>query len=52
MYTLCLTSQQSLIVPTSLTDCEINKIVQFIKENYQDVYLTWAKYSEKGYYEK
>lgn len=34
-----------------LTDREINKITEFIKENYQDMYLTWAKYSNKGYYE-
>ena len=35
-----------------LTDREISKISQFIKENYQDMYLMWAKYSKKGFYEK
>ena len=35
-----------------LTDREISKITQFIKDNYQDMYLIWAKYSEKGFYEK
>ena len=35
-----------------LTDREISKISQFIKDNYQDMYLMWAKYSEKGFYEK
>ena len=35
-----------------LTDREINKITQFIKENYQDMYLTWSKYSTNGYFEK
>lgn len=35
-----------------LTDREINKISQFIKENYQDMYITWAKYSKNGYYKK
>ena len=35
-----------------LTDREISKITLFIKENYQDMYLMWAKYSEKGFYEK
>lgn len=36
----------------NLTDREINKIAQFIKGNYQDMYLKWAKYSENGYYGK
>lgn len=27
-------------------------ITQFIKENYQDMYITWANYSTNGYYEK
>ena len=35
-----------------LTDREISKISQFIKDNYQDMYLKWARYSEKGFYEK
>ena len=35
-----------------LTDREINKITQFIKTNYQDMYITWANYSKNGYYGK
>lgn len=35
-----------------LNDREINKITQFIKDNYQDMYITWTKYSKKGFYEK
>lgn len=35
-----------------LTDREINKITQFIKANYQDMYITWANYSKNGYYGK
>lgn len=33
-----------------LTDREINKIKQFIKANYQDMYITWANYSQNGFY--
>ncbi len=33
-----------------LTDREISKITQFIKANYQDMYITWANYSKNGYY--
>lgn len=35
-----------------LTDREINKITQFIKANYQDMYITWANYSKNGYFGK
>ena len=33
-----------------LTDREIHKIQAFIKENYKDMYLKWAEYSENGFY--
>lgn len=33
-----------------LTDTEIVKIQSFIKENYKEMYLKWAQYSENGYY--
>lgn len=33
-----------------LTDRELNSIQQFIKENYQDMYLKWASLSEQGFY--
>lgn len=33
-----------------LSDKEISKIQAFIKENYKEMYLKWAKYSEKGFY--
>lgn len=35
-----------------LTDREINKITQFIKANYQDMYITWVNHSQNGYYGK
>lgn len=33
-----------------MPDREISKITQFIKANYQDMYITWANYSKNGYY--
>lgn len=33
-----------------LTDREINKIQQFIKENYEKMYERWAQYSNNGFY--
>jgi hypothetical protein len=35
-----------------LNDREISKISTFIKEHYQEMYLRWSQYSDKGYYEK
>ena len=35
-----------------LNDRDIAKIQAFIKENYQEMYLRWKQYSNKGYYEK
>ena len=35
-----------------LNDREIAKISEFIKDHYQEMYLRWSQYSEKGYYEK
>ena len=35
-----------------LNDREILKIQQFIKDNYKDMYIRWAKYSNNGFYEK
>ena len=35
-----------------LNDREIARISEFIKENYQEMYLRWSQYSKKGYYEK
>ena len=35
-----------------LNDREIAKISEFIKDHYQEMYLRWSLYSEKGYYEK
>ena len=34
-----------------LTDTEISKIQAFIKTNYKEMYLKWAEYSEKRFYE-
>ena len=33
-----------------LTDREIRKIKEFIKQNYQEMYLKWAEYSSEGFY--
>ena len=33
-----------------LTDREISKIQEFIKENYEKMYDKWAQYSENGFY--
>lgn len=35
-----------------LTDKELNKIQQFIKANYKDMYKTWQILSNKGFYKK
>ena len=35
-----------------LNDREIAKISDFIKDHYQEMYIRWSQYSEKGYYEK
>lgn len=34
----------------ALNDREIRKIQDFIKENYKEMYLKWAKYSQEGFY--
>ena len=33
-----------------LNDREIRKIQSFIKQNYKEMYLKWAKYSENGFF--
>lgn len=33
-----------------LTDREISKIQEFIKENYEKMYEKWAQYSANGFY--
>lgn len=35
-----------------LNEREILKIQEFIKKNYQEMYLKWASYSKEGFYEK
>ena len=35
-----------------LTDREIGKIQQFIKENYKDMYRTWQILSDNEFYKK
>lgn len=35
-----------------LTDRDIARITEFIKDHYQEMYLRWSQYSKKGYYEK
>ena len=38
--------------PGVLNDREIAKISEFIKDHYQEMYLRWSQYSQKGYYQK
>lgn len=33
-----------------LNDREIRKIQEFIKQNYQEMYLKWSEYSIESYY--
>lgn len=33
-----------------LTDREISRIQSFIKDNYKDMYITWSRKSDNGYY--
>lgn len=33
-----------------LNDRELSKIQAFIRKNYLEMYLTWAEYSKKGFY--
>ena len=35
-----------------LNDREIAKISEFIKDHYQEMYIRWSQYSDKGFYEK
>lgn len=35
-----------------LNERDILKIQDFIKKNYQEMYLKWAAYSKEGFYEK
>lgn len=35
-----------------INEREILKIQEFIKRNYQEMYLKWAAYSKEGFYEK
>ena len=35
-----------------LNDREIRRIQEFIKQNYQEMYLKWSEYSHEGFYEK
>jgi len=37
---------------TLIQNREIRKIQEFIKQNYQEMYLKWAEYSHEGYYGK
>lgn len=34
----------------TLTDRELNRIQDFIKENYKEMYLKWSTMSENGFY--
>ena len=45
-------SDSKLTEGGSANDREIAKISEFIKDHYQEMYLRWSQYSNKGYYEK
>lgn len=34
----------------TLTDRELRKIQEFIKEHYHEMYRSWSKYSSQGFY--
>ena len=34
-----------------LTDREVSRIQDFIQDNYEEMYLTWRKYSSQSYFE-
>ena len=34
----------------SLTDKDVKKISEYIKDNYMEMYEEWQKYSENGFY--
>ena len=34
----------------TLTDCEVRVIQDFIKENYEEMYLAWSAMSENGFF--
>lgn len=36
----------------ALTDKELRIIREFVKDNYQDMFLVWSKMSTKDFYEK
>lgn len=42
--------ESSIQCKGALNDREIRKIQDFIKENYKEMYLKWAKYSQEGFY--
>ena len=33
-----------------LSDKEISKIREFIKENYREMYITWSSFSDQGFF--
>lgn len=35
-----------------LNDREMARIAEFIKEHYQEMYLRWSQYSDKGFFRK
>lgn len=35
-----------------LTDREVVKIQDFIKDNYKEMYIRWSEYSPNGFYER
>ncbi len=40
----------TVIEQGNLNERELRKIQAFIKENYKEMYLTWAEYSDNGFY--
>ena len=39
-----------VVIRGILTDRDLRKIQEFIKDNYKEMYLRWAEYSDQGFY--
>ena len=39
-----------VVIRGILSDRDLRKIKEFIKDNYKEMYLRWAEYSDQGFY--
>ncbi len=39
-----------VVIRGILSDRDLRKIQEFIKDNYKEMYLRWAEYSDQGFY--